>query len=180
MIHKILLAAVILLGYECLCVSAETDFIETQPGIETMSVNADTLVIGCTPEQGNCKLEEKSAPTTASSESEPVCDEPFDYNDFTLIPVAQIHERLVSLSWPNLTGFVRSANARGYTVLQIRVSTSGKVCHIEPVYNGNNAIIRIISESLIPEIKKWEFHPNKPFWGIITIGYEHRIGFRLL
>jgi len=183
MIRKILLAADILLGFVCLCVSAETDSIETQSGIE-MFVNGDMFMIGCTLEQGNCKLEEKSPPATASleggNESDPVCDDPFDYNDAMLISVAQIHERLVSLSWPNLTPLVKSANARGYTVLQIRVSTSGKVCHIEPIFTGNNAIIRIISESLIPEIKKWEFLPNKPFWGIINIGYEHRIGFRLL
>ena len=65
--RKILLAAV-LLGFVCLCVSAGADFIETQSGIEKVFVNDDTLAIGCTPEQGNCKLEDKSDPATASSE----------------------------------------------------------------------------------------------------------------
>jgi hypothetical protein len=101
--------------------------------------------------------------------------ESVSYNENLYIPVAEIHERLKSLSWPELSSFAKFGRIVGNAVFQIKVSTSGEICSIEPI--GGQSIVLAM---LAPEIKKWKFHPDKPFWGIIAIRYTTNEGFRLL
>ena len=93
-----------------------------------------------------------------------------------LISVAEIHKRLVSMSWPELSPFMRQARMSTPAVFQIKVSSSGSTCAVE--FIGGNRLI--LAPLLTPEIKKWKFRPNEPFLGIIAIWYESSWGFRLL
>jgi len=119
-------------------------------------------------------------PTVATCESteeqEFICDNPVYYDEDLYISIAQIHERLVSLSWPDIPGIAKLARVSANAVFQIKVSASGEVCSIESI-GGNPIFI----PSLKLEVKKWKFRPNRPFGGIIAIRYTSSgRGFRLL
>ena len=101
-----------------------------------------------------------------TEEQESICDKPDHYDEDLYISIAQIHERLVSLSWPYAPPIYWTARVNVYAVFQIKVSTSGEVCAVESI-GGNTVII----PPLTSEIKKWKFRPNKPFWGAIVIRY---------
>jgi hypothetical protein len=103
---------------------------------------------------------------------ESICEESVYYGEHLYISIAQIHEQLISLSWPTPPSFARIV---GNAVFQIKVSMSGEVCSIESI--GGQSIVLAL---LAPEIKKWKFSPNKPFWGIVAIRYTSSEGFRLL
>jgi hypothetical protein len=91
------------------------------------------------------------------------------------VSIVEIHEHLISLSWPKPPSFAKFARIIGNAVFQIKVSTSGEVCAVESI--GGQSIVLAM---LAPEVKKWKFQPNKPFWGIIAIRYTTNEGFRLL
>lgn len=112
--------------------------------------------------------------TTAEQES--VCDQSVYYDENLYISIAQIHEQLVSLSWPELSPIMRQARMEAQVVFQIKVSPSGIVCSVE--FIGGNRLI--LEPLLTPEIKKWKFRPDRPFWGLIAIRYVSGRGFRLL
>jgi len=115
-------------------------------------------------------------PAIAAGESveelESICAEPVYYNEDLYISIAQIHERLVSLSWPKPPSF---ASIIGSAVFQIKVSASGEVCSIESI-GGQSIVLALLK----PEVKKWKFRPDGPFWGIIAIRYTSGRGFRFL
>ena len=118
-------------------------------------------------------------PAMAAGESagkqDTICSESISYNEDLYISIAEIHERLLSLSWPAPTSFAKFAKIMGNAVFQIKVSTSGEVCSVESI--GGQSIVLAMLE---PEIKKWKFRPNKPFWGLIAIRYTTNEGFRFL
>jgi len=96
-----------------------------------------------------------------------VCDESVHYSNLH-ISIAEVHERIVSLSWPEeLPPLYKHARYNTYAVFQIKVSTSGEVCFIESI-GGNPFFLPLLSN----EIKKWKFRPNRPFWGVIAIRSE--------
>ena len=108
-------------------------------------------------------------PTMAISESAEeqdsnFCDE--SYSEHLHISIAQIHERLVSLLWPDISPPLSQARINAYALFQIKVSASGDVCFVESKFGSP-----LIVHPLTPAIKKWKFSPNKPFWGIIVIRY---------
>jgi len=116
-------------------------------------------------------------------EQEFVCDEG-DYSEDLFISIAEIHERLVSLSWPDIPSIARRARMSATAVFKIKVSTSGEVCSIESM-GGSPIFI----PPLMLEIKKWKFLPNSPFEGVIAVRYTSKLtirntpgnkGFRLL
>jgi len=61
MIRKISFMVVILLCILCLHGDAGTDFTEAQYGIEMVFVEGGTFTMGCTPEQGGCRNDQKPA-----------------------------------------------------------------------------------------------------------------------
>ena len=110
-------------------------------------------------------------PVIATSESVEeeelvVCDDSIYYDEHLHISIAEIHERLVSLSWPDILPPLSQARINAYALFQIKVSASGEVCFIESK-SGSPLIVH----PLTPAIKKWKFRPNKPFWGVIVIRY---------
>ena len=117
---------------------------------------------------------------STGKEHELICDEAAYYGEDLHVSIAEIHDRLVSLSWPETPPTVRFAKMRVYAVFQIKVSLSGEVCSVE--FIGGNVLIK---EALISEIKKWKFRPNMQFLGLIAIRYvtgeyASTEGFRLL
>ena len=97
-----------------------------------------------------------------AGEHEHICDESIYYDELH-ISIAEIHERVVNLQWPDPPP---GARMRAYVVFQIKVSKSGEVCIVE--FIGGNLILRSL---LTPEIKKWKFLPNMPFMGLVAIRY---------
>lgn len=114
------------------------------------------------------------ATSETTEEQENVCESYYDYDSF--ISVAQVNEQLVSRSWPELPMILRQARMIAYAIFQIKVSPSGEVCYIEFI-GGNSVILKPL---LAPEIKKWKFRSNRPFWGLVVIRYESGRGFQLL
>ena len=93
---------------------------------------------------------------------ESICDGVIYYDELH-ISIAEIHERVVSLLWPDPPP---GARMRAYAVFQIKVSKSGEVCSVE--FIGGNVILRSL---LTPEIMKWKFLPDMPFMGLVAIRY---------
>jgi len=111
----------------------------------------------------------------STENKESICDESVYYSEDLYSSISQIHERLVSLSWPDIPPIARRARMSVNAVFQIKVSTSGEVCSIASI-GGSPIFIPPLTD----EIKKWKFRPNKPFWGVIVIRYVSSRGFRLL
>lgn len=111
----------------------------------------------------------------STEERDSTCEDSVYYFENLHISIPQIHERLVSLSWPDITPFLRLARMNAYALFQIKVSTTGEVCFIESK-SGSPLIVH----PLTPEIKKWKFQPNRPFWGVIVIRYVSTEGFQFL
>lgn len=116
-----------------------------------------------------------SESTVEQARQEAVCDEPVYYGEPFHLSITQIHERLIQMSWPDIPPPLRLASMNAYVLFQIKVSTSGEVCFIESKFGSP-----LIVHPLTPEIKKWKFSPNKPFWGVIVIRYKSGSGFHLL
>ena len=111
----------------------------------------------------------------SAEERELVCDKSVYYSEELYISISDVHERIVSLSWPDIPPIARLARMSVNAVFQIKVSPSGEVCSIESI-GGSPIFI----PPLTTEIKKWKFRPNRPFCGIIAIRYVSSRGFRLL
>ena len=106
----------------------------------------------------------------STEESESVCEEG------SFISMAQLHERLISRSWPDIPPVARLMRMRVNAVFQIKVSESGAVCSVEPI-GGSPIMIPPLTD----EIKNWKFRPGRPFMGVLAIRYESGGGgFRLL
>jgi len=114
-----------------------------------------------------------SAVGESTEEKEFTCDA--SYGEHLHISIADIHERLVSLSWPDILPPLSQASMDAYALFQIYVSTAGEICFIESKFGSP-----LIVHPLTPAIKKWQFRPNKPFWGVIVIRYKSGRGYRLL
>jgi hypothetical protein len=108
-----------------------------------------------------------------AEERDSTCDASF--SEYMHLSIAQIHERLVNLSWPDILPPLSQASMNAYALFQIKVSTTGDVCFIESKFGSP-----LIVHPLTPEIKKWKFSPNKPFWGVIVIRYKSGRGYQLL
>jgi len=106
-----------------------------------------------------------------TEEQESVCGTSYGLH----LSIAQVHERLVNLSWPDILPPLSQARMDAYALFQIKVSTSGEVCFIESKFGSP-----LIVHPLTPEIKKWKFQPNKPFLGVIVIRYVSTEGFQFL
>ena len=115
------------------------------------------------------------ATSEVREEQECICDKSVDYSEHSLLSIADVHERLVNMSWPESTPILWFAKIANYAVFQIKVTASGEVCAIE--FIGGSALVKA---ALINEVKKWKFRPGKPFFGLIAIRYETSAGFRLL
>jgi len=108
----------------------------------------------------------------STEKQESACDDSVHYGDLSYISIAEIQERIVSLSWPKSPSL---AEIVGTAVFQIKVSTSGEVCSIESI-GGQTIVLAMLK----PEVKKWKFRPDRPFWGIVAIRYTTSRGFRFL
>jgi len=99
----------------------------------------------------------------STEEPKSVCDESVYYGNKLYISIAEVHERVVSLSWPDPPP---GARIEGNAVFQIKVALSGKVCSIESV-GGHRLLLAVLT----PEIKKWKFRPEMPFVGLVAVRY---------
>ena len=104
-----------------------------------------------------------------------ICDEKVYYSEDAYLSVAQMHERLVSLSWPDIPPVARNARISANAVFQIKVTATGEVCSVVPI-GGSPIMI----PPLELEIKNWKFQPGEKFWGLIAIRYVSSREFRLL
>jgi len=92
-------------------------------------------------------------------------------NRYLHVSIAQVHERLLSLSWPKQPP---GARIEGYAVFQISVSVEGKVDCVSPI-GGHPLLLSHLS----PAIKVWSFRSRMPFLGLVAVRYTSK-GFQLL
>jgi hypothetical protein len=88
------------------------------------------------------------------------------------ISIAQVHERLVSLSWPKPPP---GARIEGYAIFQVGVTTEGKVNCISPI-GGHPLLLSHLASA----IAGWKFRSQMPFLGIIVVRFSSSEGFVFL